>query len=264
MVTNHKTMKLKVVKIGGKLIDDASRLEKFLSAFARLEGNKILVHGGGSMASRLSLKLGIEPQMVDGRRITTSKDIEIVTMVYSGWINKNMVAKLQHQGCNALGLSGADAHVISAHKRPVKEIDYGFVGDIDKVNATFIRELIQKKITPVFSAITHDGKGNLLNTNSDTVAAEIAIAMSDAFDTELMYCFEKQGVLENSEEALSVIPVLDYFSYKVGAAEGFIHHGMIPKLHTGFDALKRKVSGVMIGNENILDENVDVFTRLKL
>lgn len=256
--------KLKVVKIGGKLIDDKIRLEKFLSAFARLKGDKILIHGGGSMASRLSLKLGIKPQMVNGRRITTAKDIETVTMVYAGWVNKQIIASLQKHGCNAMGLSGADANAIVAHKRPVGEIDYGFVGDIEKVNSKLIQTLLSSGLTPVFSAITHDGNGTLLNTNSDTVAAEMAIAMCELYETELFYCFEKKGVLKNSNDDLSVIPLLDFAAYRQGAEEGFIHHGMLPKLHTGFAALKRNVSKVIIGDDTLLNEHTTVFTQLKL
>ncbi len=256
--------KLKVIKIGGKLIDDEARLEKFLAVFARLKGNKILIHGGGSMANRLSLKLGINPRMVDGRRITTSADIEIVTMVYAGWINKRIIARLQQHGCNAIGLSGADANTIVARKRPVKEIDYGFVGDIEKVNTSLIQTLLSSGLTPVFSAITHDGNGRLLNTNSDTVAAEIAIAMSELYETKLLYCFEKKGVLENSDDILSVIPLLDFATYRHAAETGSIHNGMLPKLHTGFTALERKVTEVIIGDDTILDDDTKLFTRLIL
>jgi len=255
---------LLVVKIGGKLIDDEAQLEKILTAFAQLKGDKILVHGGGSMASRISLELDVKPRMVEGRRITTARDIEIVTMVYAGLINKKIVAKLQQQGCNAVGLSGADGNAIVSQKRPVKEIDYGFVGDIEKIDAGLIHTLLKNGITPVFSAITHDGNGNLLNTNSDTVAAEIAVSMSEKFETKLLYCFEKKGVLKDSNDNLSVIPVLDYDSYKRGVEEGYILHGMLPKLHTGFGALNRQVSEVIIGDETILDENATLFTRLKV
>lgn len=256
--------KLKVIKIGGKLIDDEARLGKFLTAFARLKGNKILIHGGGSMASRISLKLGIKPQMIMGRRITTSADIEVVTMVYAGWINKQIVARLQQHGCNAIGLSGADANAIVACRRPVTEIDYGFVGDIEKVNANLLQTLLHNGLTPVFSAITSDGNGELLNTNSDTVAAEIAVAMSKVYETRLLYCFEKKGVLQDSEDSLSVIPQLDFASYRHAVEEGVIHNGMLPKLHTGFTALKRKVSEVIIGDDTILDEETKIFTRLIL
>ncbi len=256
--------KLKVVKTGGKLIDDENRLERFLKAFAQTEGPKILVHGGGSLASRISRRLGIEPQMVDGRRITSSVDIQVVAMVYAGWVNKKIVAALQSYGCPALGLSGADAGVILAEKRPVKEIDYGFVGDIKKVDGKKVKAFLEQGLVPVFSAITHDGKGQLLNTNSDTVAAEVAVAVSATFDTELMYCFEKQGVLRDSDNDQSVIPVLDEEAYREGRGQGWLNGGMLPKLHTGFDALKRGVSSVKIGNEKILENDRQIFTRLKL
>ena len=254
--------KLKVVKIGGKLIDDENRLERFLKAFAQTDGPKILVHGGGSLASRISRQLGIEPQMVEGRRITTADDIRIVTMVYAGWINKKIVAALQSYACPAIGLSGADADVIRAKKRPVKEIDYGFVGDIVKVNGQQIQSFLKQGITPVFSAITHDGKGQLLNTNSDTVAAEVAVAMSRGFDTELMYCFEKPGVLQDSSDDSSVIQLLNETIYAEGKKKGWFHAGILPKLHTGFDALNRGVPVVKIGNEKILENTEQKFTQL--
>jgi len=256
--------KLKVVKIGGKLIDDERRLERFLQAFARMEGNKMLVHGGGSLASRISRQLGIEPQMVEGRRITTADDIRIVTMVYAGWINKKIVATLQQKNCQALGLSGADANVIQAIKRPVKEIDYGYVGDIQQVDAKILQTFIEQGITPVFSAITHDGKGQLLNTNSDTVAAEVAVAMGGLFDTELIYCFEKPGVLQDSSDDNSVIQVLSHNIYREGKKKGWFHDGILPKLHTGFDALKRGIPVVKIGNEKILEDNRQKITQLMI
>ncbi len=255
---------LKVVKTGGKLIDDEERLEKVLTAFAKIKGNKILVHGGGSMASRVSLNLGIKPQMTDGRRITTALDIEIVTMVYAGWINKKIVVKLQQLGCNAVGLSGADGNVIVSRKRPVGEIDYGFVGDIEKVNSGWIQTLLESGLTPVFSAITHGGDGTLLNTNSDTVAAEVAVAMSEKYDTRLMFCFEKKGVLTDVEKNTSVIPIMNWARYQRAKDEKTIHNGMLPKLQMGFDALRRNVSQVMIGDETILEKNPILFTQLKL
>ncbi len=256
--------KLKVVKIGGKLIDDNARLKRILAAFARLEGNKILVHGGGSLASRISHSLGIKPRMIDGRRITSARDMEVVTMVYAGLVNKQIVAGLQKEGNNAIGLSGADGNSLVAHKRPVKEVDYGYVGDIEKVNAKMVKTLIELGLTPVFSAITHDAKGQLLNTNSDTVAAEIAMAMSEYLETELLYCFEKPGVLKDPEDERSVLPLLDYFLFEKGKKDGFIRQGMLPKLHTGFQALKKNVSAVKIGNETLLDEKTTLFTQLKL
>ncbi len=255
--------RLTIVKTGGKLLDDDRRLDKFLASFAALKGNKILVHGGGSLATRLSFKLGIEPQMADGRRITTAEDLQLVTMVYAGWLNKTVVARLQQKGCQALGLSGADGNSIRSHKRPVTTIDYGFVGDIEKVNAPLIQMLLQQGLTPVFNAITHDGKGTLLNTNADTVAASLAMGMSTLYTVRLMYCFEKKGVLKNVEQENSVIPVLDIALYREGVAKGIFHDGMLPKLHTGFNALKNNVAEVWIGDETILEENATGFTCLK-
>ena len=256
--------KLIVVKTGGKLIDNENRLKRFLKAFARTKGSKILVHGGGSLASRISRRLDIEPQMVDGRRITSSEDIQIVTMVYAGWVNKKIVASLQSYGCPALGLSGADAGVILAEKRPVKDIDYGFVGDIKKVDGKKIIAFLEQGWVPVFSAITHDGKGQLLNTNADTVAAEVAVALGRHFETELVYCFEKQGVLQDGNNDQSVIPVLNEAAYREGRGQGWLNGGMLPKLHTGFDALKRGVASVRIGNEKMLENDRQIFTLLKL
>ncbi len=255
--------RLTIVKTGGKLLDDERRMNRFLSSFAALKGKKIMVHGGGSLASRLSIKWGITPQMADGRRITTAEDLRLVTMVYAGWLNKTVVARLQQKGCNATGLSGADGNAILSRKRPVKTIDYGFVGDVVKVNTPFIQSLLQQDGVPVFSAITHDGKGTLLNTNADTVAAEIAVAMATLYDVRLVYCFEKKGVLENVEQENSVIPELDFARYKVGVEQGMFNAGMLPKLQTGFNALKQNVGEVWIGDETILNENSDGFTRLK-
>ncbi len=253
---------LKVVKIGGKLIDDEQRLKRFLSSFSALKGHKILVHGGGSLATEMSRSLGIEPRMADGRRITSDEDIRVVTMVYAGWINKTIVAGLQARGCRALGLSGADGGVIRAGKRAVKKVDFGWVGDVEEVDTGFVQLLLNQEITPVFCAITHNGRGQLLNTNADTVAAEIAVAMSRHFSTQLLYCFEKKGVLRHVEDERSVIRELDYPSYRSGVAEGAIHKGMLPKLHTGFDALERGVSEVFVGDESLLNNDRKLFTRL--
>jgi len=185
--------KLSIIKIGGEQIDDSTQLETFLHNFTQLEGFKILVHGGGKLASQLSLKLGIEPQMVDGRRVTSQADLEVITMVYAGLLNKKISAQLQSLGCNALGLSGADANCITSEKRPKSSIDFGSVGDVKIVNTATIHALLQQKLTPVFCALTHDGKGQLLNTNADTIAAELAIGMSALYETELIYCFNKKG-----------------------------------------------------------------------
>ncbi len=262
MISSEKE-KISIIKIGGKLLDNPLRLKFFLDLLAQWKGKKILVHGGGSEASRFSQQLGIEPQMINGRRITSEKDIQIVTMVYAGWLNKKLVTALQMRNCNALGLSGADGNVILAEKRPVKDIDYGFVGDVKKVRADFLQLLLKQDITPVLNAITHDGKGNLLNTNADTIAAETAIAMSRFFEITLIYCFEKQGVLTDVEDENSVIPEMNKTLYQQMKETGQIHQGMLPKLHTGFDALQRGVHRVFIGNETILQGKNTLFTQLK-
>jgi acetylglutamate kinase len=253
---------LTVIKIGGKLVDDEMRLKRFLASFARAKGPKILVHGGGSLATRVSRSLGIEPKLSAGRRITSEREIPVVTMVYAGWINKMIVAGLQVEGCAALGLSGADANTIRARKRKVETVDYGWVGDVEQVNTAFLQMLLNQGLTPVFCAITHDGNGHLLNTNADTVAAEIASSMSGIFPTHLIYCFEKKGVLKNVEEETSVIRRLDYKAFRTAAEKGTVHKGMLPKLQTGFQALQKGVQSVLIGDETILNENAELFTKL--
>ena len=255
---------LKVIKIGGNVIDNPAMLDSFLQDFASLEGPKILVQGGGKKATELSQKMGFTPQMVDGRRITTDQDIEMVTMVYAGLINKTVVAKLQNLSCNAIGLSGTDGNTILACKRPVKTIDYGWVGDIEKVNAEFLKSLIDQGITPVLCAITHDGAGHLLNTNADTIASEVAIAMSALYDTQLIYCFEKQGVLTDVNDEDSVILKLNESYYSSLKAEQAIHSGMIPKLDNCFSALKQKVTMVIIGSPKVLKKDHKTFTTLTL
>ena len=187
--------KLSVVKIGGNVIEDEKALDVFLTVFSKLEGLKILVHGGGKLATQLATKLGIESKMIDGRRITDAETVDIITMVYGGLANKKIVAQLQAKNTNAIGLSGADGNSIQAHKRPVKEIDYGFVGDIDSVNSGLLTKLLSADLTPIFCALSHDGAGQLLNTNADTIASEIAIGMASSYETTLYYCFEKKGVL---------------------------------------------------------------------
>ncbi|MTI41683.1 acetylglutamate kinase [Fulvivirga lutimaris] len=255
---------LKVIKIGGNVIDNPAMLDSFLQDFAALEGSKILVHGGGKKATELSQKMGFSPQMVEGRRITTDQDIEVVTMVYAGLINKCVVAKLQKLGNNTIGLSGADGNAILASKRPVKNIDYGWVGDIEKVNAGFLRSLIDQGITPVLCAITHDGNEHLLNTNADTIASEVAVAMSTLYNTQLIYCFEKQGVLTDVNDESSVISELNEANYNSLKDEEAIHSGMIPKLDNCFNALKKNVAKVIIGSPEVLKKDYETFTTLTL
>lgn len=240
---------LRIIKIGGNVIDHPELLGEFLKDFSRLKGAKILVHGGGKLANRLASDLGYEAKLVEGRRITDEKTLEIVTMVYAGLVNKNIVAKLQAEKCNAIGLSGADGNSIQAVKRPVKDIDYGFVGDIssDAVNVSLLAKLLSEGFVPVFSAITHDGNGQLLNTNADTIASALAIALSDICKSSLIYCFEKKGVLENVEDENSVIKEIKSSSFISLQEQGIISEGMIPKIHNSFEAIRKGVEEVFIG-----------------
>lgn len=255
---------LKIIKIGGNIIDDKPALRQFLSDFAALPGHKILVHGGGKLASQLSRKLGLQPQFIEGRRITSADDLEIVTMVYAGWINKSLVAQLQSLGCSAMGLSGADGNSIQARKRPAQPIDFGWVGDVEKVNTPFIQALLEAGTSPVFCPITHDTQGHLLNTNADTIAAELGIAISAAFEVELLYCFEKNGVLENVEDDNSLIPLIDTRRYHQLKAAGAIHQGMLPKMENAFRALKLGVSKVKIGSARLIGGQSETGTALHL
>lgn len=251
------TEALYVVKIGGNIIDDAAKLEHFLKQFSSIKGKKILVHGGGKLATQLAKDLGIEQEMVDGRRITDAATLKIVTMVYAGYINKNIVAQLQATGSNAIGFTGADANLIKAHKRLAsasKGIDYGFVGDVDQVNTAAIEPLLAQDISIVIAPITHDGNGQLLNTNADTIAQSIATAMSSIYQVSLLYCFEKSGVLLDANDDNTVIPLIDESYFKKLKEEQLIFAGMIPKLDNAFAALEKGVSKVIIGKaESILD-----------
>jgi acetylglutamate kinase len=246
---------LKVIKIGGKLIENKASLDSFLEDFVQLEGPKILVHGGGNKATEVAGKLGYETQMIDGRRITDKGSMEVITMVYGGLLNKNIVAKLQAKKQNAIGLCGADGRVLLSKLREVKEIDYGYVGDIEKVNSGFIRSLLEEDIVPVFSAISCTEDGVLLNTNGDSVASEIAIAMSGNLETQLYYCSEKKGVLNDIKNENSVIPVLNSKKYKELVASKVITDGMLPKLHNCFQAIERGVSTVILGDAGLLKKN---------
>ncbi|RZK49062.1 MAG: acetylglutamate kinase [Pedobacter sp.] len=245
---------LKIVKIGGHVIDDSADLQTFLSDFAKLDGAKILVHGGGKLASEIGLKLGIQPQLHEGRRITDAPTLDLVTMVYAGLINKNIVAKLQALNINAIGVTGADANLIKASKRPVKTIDYGFVGDLEAayVSGIGFQQLVSQGLTPICAPITHDGNGQLLNTNADTIASAIAVALSPYFKTELLYCFEKQGVLIDVNDPASLIREIHPESYANYKAKGIVAGGMIPKLDNAFLAIQQGVSAVYIGNSAAL------------
>ena len=239
---------LYVIKIGGNIIDDEESLATFLKKFAAVKEQKILVHGGGKLATKLAEQLGIQQQLVDGRRITDAETLKIATMVYAGYINKQIVATLQSHHCNAIGISGADGNSILAHKRKVKEIDYGFAGDIDSVNSNLLAGLMQLNMTPVFCPITHDRNGQLLNTNADTIAKEIACSLTNDYEVTLIYTFEKSGVLREANDDNSVIASIDSKSYKQLKESGEISGGMIPKLDNAFSALASKVSRVVIGN----------------
>lgn len=246
---------LQVFKIGGKVVEDEQQLSAFLQSFAQLKENKILVHGGGKWVSEMSKRLGIEVKMIEGRRITDADTLEVVKMMLAGVANKNVVCKLQGYACNAIGLTGADGNTIRADKRPLKNgIDYGFVGDVTKVNHKVIQKLISAGLVPVFAAMTHDGNGNLFNTNADTIASSLAVGMANDFDVVLNYCFELNGVLEDINDPSSVIHEINQHNYTHLKEEGIINAGMIPKIDNAFDALKSGVKAVRIMNsEHIAD-----------
>jgi acetylglutamate kinase len=221
-------------------------LKRLLGDFATIEGHKVLVHGGGRSATAIAAKLGIESKMVNGRRITDEETLKVVTMVYGGLVNKQIVAQLQAMGINALGLTGADLNYMQSEKRPVKEIDYGFVGDVKKVNAGILADLIAREVVPVLAPLTHDKNGNLLNTNADTIAGEAAKALAEYFDVSLVYCFEKKGVLMDENDDDSVISQLNPGMFEKYVSDGIIQGGMIPKLENAFEALRAGVKEVVI------------------
>lgn len=239
--------KLYVIKIGGNIIDDNAKLKAFLKDFASLNEKKILIHGGGKLATRMAEELGIEQKLLDGRRITDAETLKIVTMVYAGYINKNIVAALQSFDCNAIGLCGADGDSILAHKRKHPVMDYGYVGDVDAINTDLLDTLLQKNISIVFAPITHDQQGQLLNTNADTIAQEIAKGMSESYGVELIYAFEKSGVLLNAEDDSSVIPEISLSYFKELKEKKKIFAGMLPKLDNAFAAIDGGVKKVIIG-----------------
>lgn len=258
-----KKQKLKIVKIGGNIIDDEFELQQFLKSFAQIKGPKILVHGGGKLATRLAKKMNIPVQMTDGRRITDAETLDLITMVYAGKISKNIVAQLQANHCNSVGFSGADGNTIIAKKRPIKEIDYGFVGDVLKVETKVIQLLLSSNISISFCAISHDEKGQLFNTNADTIASELAIALSQNFEVELYYCFEKGGVLKNVDDDDSVMEYINPLNYKSLKQKGIIYEGMIPKLDNCFYALEKNVKKVCIGQPKMLFQPDVKFTTIQ-
>jgi acetylglutamate kinase len=247
---------LNVIKIGGNVIDNSEKLHQFLLDFTALPGDKILIHGGGKIATELGVSLGVEARMVDGRRITDIESLRIVTMVYAGLINKNLVAQLQAKGCNAIGLSGADGNVIKAVKRPVGAIDYGFVGDLDaaSVSTETLSNLLNAGLIPVLCAITHDGESQLLNTNADTIASAVAVAMSSLYETSLIYCFEMRGVMRDIDDENSLVKEIKMEEFDTLKNEGVVSGGMIPKLHNAFEAIKCGVAAVYIGKADELPQ----------
>ncbi|HEU5167714.1 MAG TPA: acetylglutamate kinase [Chitinophagaceae bacterium] len=246
--------KLYVIKIGGNIIDDEKKLSSFLKSFAAIEDKKILVHGGGKLATKLAEEMGVVQKLVDGRRITDSETLKIVTMVYAGYVNKNIVAQLQSFHCNAIGLSGVDGDIILAHKRKHPVIDYGFVGDVDAVNSPLIKKLLDQNLALVFAPITHDQSGQLLNTNADTIAQEIAKAMGNVYEVNLIYSFEKSGVLMDADDESTVITSINPVYYKELKAKEKIFAGMIPKLDNAFAALNSGVDRVIIGKAEELEK----------
>ncbi len=249
--------KLYIIKIGGNIIDDEKKLRLFLVAFAALDHKKILVHGGGKLATRLAEELKIPQQVVEGRRITDAETLKVVTMVYAGYINKNIVAQLQANNCNAMGVCGADGDLILAHKRTHAVMDYGFVGDVDAINTTLISALLEKNISLVVAPITHDQQGQLLNTNADTIAQELAKGLSDVYEVTLIYSFEKDGVLLDINNNNSVISFINPAFYKELRSKEKIVEGMIPKLDNAFSALDAGVTKVIIGNAGKLSKLID-------
>lgn len=245
---------LSIFKIGGNVVDNATALEQFLADFSNVEGLKILIHGGGKIATKISNALGIKTQMINGRRVTDKETVKVVTMVYAGLVNKSIVAQLQALNVNTIGLSGADANVIQSHKRTGSEIDYGFVGDVDQVNHHFISNQLTNGYTLVFAPITHDKKGQLLNTNADTIASEISIAMSQEYHVTLNYCFELPGVLKNIEDLSSIIDRIDPKDYTQLKKDGVIADGMIPKLDNCFHAIDKGVNEVRIIHANDINK----------
>ena len=246
--------KLTVVKVGGDIVEEEAQLNQLLKDFSAIPGKKVLVHGGGRRATQVAKQLGIETQMVNGRRITDAQMLQVVTMVYGGLVNKNLVARLQANGVNALGLTGADANVIQAHKRPVKDgIDYGYVGDVDKASGDTLHHLIEAGITPVMAPLTHDMQGNILNTNADTIASETAKALAPFYDVTLIFSFEKRGVLSNPDDDDSVIPTITRDDFQRLKADGTVAGGMLPKLENAFNAIAAGVKAVNITLATAID-----------
>ncbi len=242
--------KLVVIKIGGNVVDDANNLDAFLKKFAALDAQKILIHGGGKIATRIGEKLGIASKYVDGRRITDDATLDLVTMVYGGLLNKQLVSALQALDCNAIGLTGADANIIPANKRPIKMVDYGWAGDIEegKINIKILKSFLDSGLTPVFAPLTHNGQGHMLNTNADTIASALSTALSIYFKVHLMYCFEKKGVLHSLDDENDVVKRINRPIFEQMKQDGSLHSGMIPKIENALTAIERGVTRVIIGH----------------
>lgn len=247
--------KLTLIKVGGKIVEVPETLQQLLRDFSSIEGYKVLVHGGGRSATKVAAQLGIESKMVNGRRITDADMLNVVTMVYGGLVNKNIVAGLQSLGINALGLTGADMNIMRSDKRPVKDVDYGFVGDVKEVNADLLSSLIRQGIVPVLAPLTHDKQGHMLNTNADTIAGEAAKALAKYFDVTLMFCFEKKGVLRDENDDDSVIPEINREAFKEYVEAGIIQGGMIPKLENAYQAIDAGVKEVIITQASEIHKN---------
>lgn len=255
----NKKEKLFVIKIGGNVIDDSGNLSAFLKAFSNIEAKKILVHGGGKIATAIGDKLGIQSKYIDGRRITDDETIDLVTMVYGGLVNKKIVASLQSIQCNAIGITGADANLLPGKKRPVKEIDYGWVGDINKddIDANKWKLFLDNDLTPVVAPLTHDSIGHMMNTNADTIASVIAVSLSSQYDVNLVFCFEKNGVLENVNDENSVINTINLENYQALKNSNKLFAGILPKIDNAFDAINKGVNEVVIGNSAHLSELIN-------
>ena len=254
--------KLTIIKVGGKIVEEPDTLAALLRDFAAIDGFKLLVHGGGRSATKIAAQLGIETQMIDGRRVTDQQMLEVVTMVYGGLVNKTIVARLQALGIDALGMTGADMNILRSDRRPVKTVDYGFVGDVKEVNSQALATLIRAGVVPVIAPLTHDGKGSILNTNADTMAGETAKGLANEFDVQLVYCFEKAGVLRDENDDDSVIGLVDRDIYTQLRNDGIVVGGMIPKLDNAFEAIDAGVSEVIITKASSLD-NLALGTHIK-
>ena len=265
---------LNIIKVGGGVVENQASLARLLDQFASMPGRKVLVHGGGRLATSMAAGLGIESKMIGGRRITDEKMLEVVTMVYGGLVNKNVVAGLQAKGVKAIGLTGADGDTIRSHKRPLKRVkmddgteqmvDFGFVGDVDKVNAQLLSELIEGGLVPVVAPLTHNGEGNILNTNADPIASSVACALAEFYDVTLTFCFEKAGVLLDADDDSSVIPLINEEQFQQLKAEGVVSGGMIPKLENAFEALRKGVRQVIITHSDNIDGSQGTKIKLKV